>query len=312
MVSKAQKFRLGIFITIISVLMVVFLVAVAGTKIMEKRDVYYIRFQDSSVTGLQIGGSVKYRGIAIGRVDDISIDPENISDIIVAVSIKSGTPLKEDMKASLIPIGITGLVQIEIVGGTQEALAIKPGKFIKSGQSTFENISGKAEILANKFEVLLNNLNNITNTENTRRVDNIITNFDSILNENQNSISNTIGNIEDISENFKQITQDTKSLLAKLDAMMVTEKVDSIVTNTEKITSDLAESDIKQIMLDIHKLAVKADRTVSHIDATHLESRQDLLDTIESLKETIDYLNDFSRQISERPYLLFRSGSTRE
>ncbi|MEA2095976.1 MAG: MlaD family protein, partial [Candidatus Cloacimonadota bacterium] len=154
MVTKAQKLRLGIFITVISVLMIIFLIMVAGTKIMEKRDIYHIRYQDSSVTGLQIGGPVKYRGIGIGRVDDISIDPESITDIVVTVSIKSGTPIKGDMTASLIPIGITGLVQVEITGGTQEAEMLDSGSFILSGLSTLESISGKAEVLANKFEIL--------------------------------------------------------------------------------------------------------------------------------------------------------------
>jgi len=306
MVSKAQKFRLGIFITVISVLMVMFLVLVAGTKIMEKRDIYYIRYEDSSVTGLQIGGPVKYRGIGIGRVDDISIDPENISDIIVTASIKSETPIKSDMKASLIPIGITGLVQIEITGGTQESELLPSGSFIPSGLSTLESISGKAEILANKFEILLNNLNTITNEKNTNRVNNIIANVDTIINDNQSSITNTIKSFELITEEFEQISKNTRSILQKLDMVMDSGKLESIVTSSEKISSELAESNLKQILTDIHKLTVDANNAISHIDATHLESRRDLLDTIESLKETIDYLNDFSRQISEDPSLLIR------
>lgn len=307
MVTKAQKFRLGIFITVISVLMIMFLIMVAGTKIMEKRDIYYIRYENSSVTGLQIGGPVKYRGIGIGRVDDISIDSESITDIVVTVSIKSGTPIKGDMTASLIPIGITGLVQIEITGGTQEAEILESGSFILSGLSTLESISGKAEVLANKFEILLNNLNNITNEENTKRLQNIIANVDTIIDANQSSISNTVSSLEAISKDFEQIAENTKSLLERLDTIMKSGQVEKIVINTEKITSELANSDIKQLMADIHKLTIDANDAISHIDATHLESRQDLLDTIESLKETIDYLNDFSRQISEDPSLLIRS-----
>ncbi len=307
MVTKAQKFRLGIFITVISILMVMFLIMVAGTKIMEKRDIYYIRYKDSSVTGLQIGGPVKYRGIGIGRVDDISIDPENVADIIVTASVKSGTPIKDDMKASLIPIGITGLVQIEITGGTQEAELLESGSFINAGLSTLESISGKAEILANKFEILLNNLNNITNEENTKRLHNIIANVDTIIGVNQSSISNTASSLEAITSDFEQIAKNTKSLLEKLDAIMESGKVERIVTSTEKITSELADSDLKQLMTDIHKLTIDANDAISHIDATHLESRQDLLDSIEGMKETIDYLNDFSRQISEDPSLLIRS-----
>ena len=307
MVTKAQKFRLGIFITVISILMILFLIMVAGTKIMEKRDVYYIRYKDSSVTGLQIGGPVKYRGIGIGRVDDISFDPDNVADIIVTASIKSGTPIKEDMKASLIPIGITGLVQIEISGGTQEAEFLEAGSFIKAGLSTLESISGKAEVLANKFEILLNNLNEITNEENAKRLNNIITNVDTIINGNQSSISNTILSLEAIAQDFEHITENTKSVFERLDSIMVSGKVEKIVTSTEKITSELADSDLKQLIADIHKLTIDANYAISNINATHLEGRQDLLDTIESLKETIDYLNDFSRQISEDPSLLIRS-----
>ncbi len=304
MVTKAQKLRLGIFITVISVLMIMFLIMVAGTKIMQKRDIYHIRYKDSSVTGLQIGGPVKYRGIGIGRVDDISIDTESITDIIVTVSIKSGTPIKGDMTASLIPIGITGLVQVEITGGTQEAELLEEGSFINAGFSTFDSISGKAEIITNKIEILLNNLNNITNEENKKRLNNIIANIDTIISQNQYSISNTIVTLEVITKDFEQIAKDTRSLLKKLDNIMSSGKVEKIVANTEEITSKLANSDFKQLMADINKLTINANNAISHIDATHLESRQDLLDTIESLRETIDYLNDFSRQISEDPSLL--------
>ncbi len=309
MVTKAQKFRLGIFITVISVLMIMFLIMVAGTKIMQKRDIYYIRYKDTSVTGLQIGGPVKYRGIGIGRVDDISIDLENISDIIVTASIKSDTPIKGDMKASLIPIGITGLVQVEITGGSQEAELLESGSYINAGQSTFESISGKAEIIANKFEILLNNLNTITSEENAKRLNNIIANVDTIIDDNQSSIINTVASLEVITKDLEQIANSTRSLLERFDKIMESGQVEKIVTSTEKITSDLADSDLKQIIIDIHKLTVDANNAISHIDATHLESRQDLLDTIESLKETIDYLNDFSRQISEDPSVLIRLGN---
>lgn len=306
MVTKAQKFRLGIFITVISVLMVMFLVLVAGSKIMEKRDIYYIRYEDSSVTGLQVGGPVKYRGIGIGRVDDISIDTENISNIIVTASVKSGTPIKSDMKASLIPIGITGLVQIEITGGSQQSELLQSGSYIKAGLSTIESISGKAEVLTNKFSILLNNLNKITNEENTNRINNILANVDTIIHDNQSSISNTMVSLEAISEDFEQIAENTRSILLKLDMVMDSGKLENIVNSSEMITNELAEADLKQILKDIHNLTVDANSAISHIDATHLESRQDLLDTIESLKETIDYLNDFSRQISEDPSLLIR------
>jgi len=50
-VSKAQQFRLGIFITVATTLMVVFLIMIAGNRLMEKRDIYYVNYLDVSVNG---------------------------------------------------------------------------------------------------------------------------------------------------------------------------------------------------------------------------------------------------------------------
>ena len=300
MVSSAQKFRLGIFIVVFSVLMIIFLVLVAGRKIMEKRDTYYIRYEDTSVSGLQIGGPVKYRGIGIGRVDDIFIDAEDVTNIIVTVSIKAGTPVKEDMRASLIPIGITGLLQVEITGGSKEASFLKIKSFIPAGVSTFESISGKAEIITKKMEILLHNIGEITNKENQRKLNNILSNVDSIISKNQQPVSDIVSNLDRVTVELDEITKE-------LNAILQTGKIQKAISNAERISSDIAEADIRTLLNDLNKTIKKMNVTLAHIDATHLESRQDILDTVEALKETMEYLNDFSRQISDDPSLLLRT-----
>ena len=130
MVSRAQKFRLGIFLVVISILMIIFLVLVAGNKIMEKRDTYYIKYQDLTVSGLQIGGPVRYHGIAIGRVDEINIDAEDVTSVIVVVSVKAGTPLKKDVSAALTPIGITGLLPGSAIKREMASNVISSGNLI--------------------------------------------------------------------------------------------------------------------------------------------------------------------------------------
>ncbi len=300
MVSKAQKLRLGIFIVVISVVLIIFLVLVAGSKIMEKRDIYFIRYENTSVSGLQIGGPVKYRGIGIGRVDNIDIDPEDVTNIIVIVSVKAGTPVKEDMRASLIPIGITGLLQVEITGGSKEASFLEKKSFIPAGVSTFDSISGKAEILTKKMEILLSNLGKITNEENQLKLKNILSNVDSIINKNQQQASDIVSNLDRSTAELAEITKELKAILQ-------TGKVQNVISNAERISGDIAEADIGTLLDDLDKTIKKTDVTLAHIDATHMESRQDIIDTIEILKETLEYLNEFSRQISEDPSLLLRA-----
>ncbi|MCK4653997.1 MAG: MCE family protein [Candidatus Cloacimonetes bacterium] len=307
MVSKAQKLRLGIFILVVSVLMIVFLVLVAGSKIMEKRDTYYIKYENTSVSGLQVGGPVKYRGIGIGRVDDITIDKDDVTNIIVVVSVKSGTPVKEDMRASLIPIGITGLLQVEITGGSIEAEFLKPKSYINAGVSTFDSISGKAEILTQKMELLLNNLAEITNEENREKIKSILSNVDTIIEENKKTVTTIVSNLDSISGDLVKISRDTKEAVDKLNSILQSGKVEDIIESTERISSDIAQTDIAQLLSDFNDTIKQLDVTLSRIDATHLKSRQDILDIIEGLKETIDYLNEFARQLSEDPSLLIRS-----
>jgi len=307
MVSKAQKFRLGIFIAFSSVLLIVFLVVVAGNKLLEKRDVYYIHYEDTSVIGLQVGGQVKYHGISVGRVDDIRIDKEDIKMVVVTISVKEGTPLKEDVLATLAPVGITGLKQIELSGGTNEAKLLMPKSNILPGESVLDSITGKAEIIAEKLEIVLNNIAELTNQENQEKFANIISNVDILIEANRDPITNVITNLDSTTYYLAEFTESANESMKRFNALIQSEEIDNILVNAEKVTSDIAKADLAQLINDLNKAIVQANDAFLHIDLTILKSRQDILQTLEMLKETIDYLNDFSRQISENPSILLRT-----
>lgn len=304
MVSKAQKFRLGIFISVTSLLLLGFFLLVAGNKLMKKWDIYHIKYHDVSINGLQVGGSVKYHGISIGRVDDISIDEKDIRNVIVSISVKSGTPIKEDVKAVLIPVGITGLMQIELQGGTNEKALLKHGSYITPGSSTFQNITGKAEVITEKIEVLLNNLNKLTDEQNQKKFDNIVSNADNIIDSNKNKIDKIVSETDSLITTAKIILYGLNETVTKINNIADSKELDDILKNTAKISEDVSQIDIKQLSADVEKTIEQTNRMVIHVDRTVVSNRQDIKNIVESLKETADYLNDFSRQISENPSLL--------
>ena len=307
MVSKTQKFRLGVFITFISIIMLIFIIMVTGNKLMKKRDHYQIIYKDISVSGLQVGGSVKYHGINIGRIDDITIDQEDIRNVIVKISIRAGTPVKEDVIASLIPVGITGLLQVELSGGTNEAELLEPGSNIRPGTSIFESISGKAEIITEKLEQVLDNLTKITDRNNQEKISGILTSVDSILSVNRGPFNNIMISMDSIVVNLAQLTKESSQAVEKLNRIIQSEQFANIMDNSEKVSRDLASADITKLITDLNKAINKVSDTFAHIDQTHLKTRQDIIQTIETLRETIDYLNEFSRQISEEPSILIRT-----
>ena len=57
---------------------------------------------------------VKFRGVDVGTVKSIRIDPDNSRLVLVEVRLRKETPVKTDTRASLVMKGITGVVFIEL------------------------------------------------------------------------------------------------------------------------------------------------------------------------------------------------------
>jgi len=106
------------------------------------RKVYdrYYAYLGESVSGLNVNSPVKYRGVVVGRVKEIILNPDNTEEVRLTFDIARGTPVKEDTLAVLDTQGLTGLAIVNLTGGskTSPPLEAAPGQeypVIKSGPS---------------------------------------------------------------------------------------------------------------------------------------------------------------------------------
>ena len=115
METDKHYFFEGLFIIAFCVAAAIVAVWLGGTG---RRDdvTYRIHFPDS-VTGLTAGDSVKFRGIDVGTVKSMVLDPADPRLVLVDVRLRKDTPVKTDTRASLTMKGITGVVFIELNGG---------------------------------------------------------------------------------------------------------------------------------------------------------------------------------------------------
>src|SRR6056297_2092454 len=172
--NRSQKIRLGVFLFVSLALLLAVIGYFTAREFFEKEDVYYVSYEGVSVSGLEVGSPVKYMGIKVGTIKDINIDPENVNKVIVELALKPDTPIKEDATAEITSMGITGLKAIEISGGTNEAESLEPGSYIQAGSSMTQEITGKAEIIAQKAEKVLNNLQLFTQPDNLNKITDMV------------------------------------------------------------------------------------------------------------------------------------------
>lgn len=155
MENDKHYFYEGLFILIFAVAAAFFSVWLASTG--RHDDVLYrIHFPDS-VSGLAVGDAVKFRGVDVGTVESMIIDPDNARLVLVEVKLRKETPVKTDTRAVLTLKGITGVVFIDLNGGdpaAQPLLAVTPlGKVpeIPSEKSSLQAMLDELPTLVKKF-----------------------------------------------------------------------------------------------------------------------------------------------------------------
>ena len=124
METRANYLLVGSFVLALTVGLIGFVIWLAKVQFDTQFSRYDIFFE-SSVTGLQVGGQVKYRGITVGEVTSISIDPTDVTRVLVTIEIEAGTPVRDDTVATLNLLSLTsGALFVQLAGGSNEAPAL--------------------------------------------------------------------------------------------------------------------------------------------------------------------------------------------
>jgi ABC-type transporter Mla subunit MlaD len=225
-VTRAQKVRLGVFVFVSLVLLGAMTVVLVGSRLTEKEDTYFARFAET-VSGLEAGAPVKYQGVRIGSVTGIEIDRDDITRVLVTLRLKKDTPVKTDSIVVLNTMGITGLRFIELTGGTNESDLLKPGSLIESGASLLNRLTGKADIISEKVELLVNNLIAMTGARQREDFDAIVAHLretmegaSKLVRDNQGTVDKAAKDLAAAADNLRQVSERLGSTLDTLDLRM--------------------------------------------------------------------------------------------
>lgn len=173
MESKINYTLVGLFIVLLSAGTLGFAYWLSNEGSKQDYDHYHVYISES-VAGLSTDAAVKFRGVNVGTVEHIGINPRNSEQVELLLKVKKGTPIKEDTRAKLQSFGITGITFIELIGSSKNSplLREKAGQIavIPSAPSTYAQIDESLRILAQKSNMALDKFEQLLSEENLANV----------------------------------------------------------------------------------------------------------------------------------------------
>ena len=278
--TKINFFKIGLFVIalVTSLLILIFWLGKFGFE-KKKFDEYQIYFKES-ISGLNIGSSIKYKGFEVGNVNEIKLNPLNSEEIQLNIVIKKGTPIKEDNYAILGNLGITGLKYIELKGGSNDSKLLQKDengfRIISSKTSDLTTLVDSTTDLTNELTLVLAQMKKLLADENIKTIS-------EILGKTQNSMSNVEQFSSYLVNNEKKIDEllNNISILAK-NGNKSFESINDSANSFKELSSEIL-LEIRKGSFDIKDMSKesfdKLNNVLNSLDSTLLQT-QTLIDNL--------------------------------
>lgn len=296
MYSRINYTMVGVFVLLFTLLALGFGFWLAKYGFEEKYDYYYLYFTEP-VDGLTLDSSVKLKGVDVGKVSSIEVDPDNVERIRVEIRLKEGTPIVEGMYALLKLQGITGLSYVQIEGGKRGAprLTAAEGKIpvIPTRESLIHQLSKDAPALLDRLQSAANALDRIFSEHNQQQFTRILDNT-----------AEATAKATEVEDRFIALSNEFNQTLQHFDRQS-TELVDSV----QRITRTLDEK-LPTLMDDVDQAGRNVAQVARGIDRRLKRGEYDLRKMIRPIQIDIRELSYSYQELSEDLKALSRHPSS--
>jgi phospholipid/cholesterol/gamma-HCH transport system substrate-binding protein/paraquat-inducible protein B len=280
--SNPNYFRLGLFV-LAAVGALIALILVFGSGQIFQKTFEVETYIKRSVTGLDKGASVRFRGVKVGQVISVGLTGEiyekNIplterKEYVIVRMLINGDPkqllgdvnnlVAANLRARVKTMGITGVNYIEFDFNTEDHDHPDLSYSWKPEYPVIPSLPSPADEIFTGLQKVISNLGALNLTDTQKRFDQLVSNLNSILSGNGK------GN-----QGITQSVQELNTLLAKLNGVTSNAEL-------ELLTQELVASSVVLRQM--------------------LSSAQgDTATTIENLKQASEQLNDLMRIASRSP-----------
>jgi len=206
METKVNLTVVGLFVLVLGAAGIAAVLWLGSGRLSQRQYGTYLAYFTESVSGLNLHAPVRFRGVAVGSVREISLDPSNPERVRLVLEVEQGTPVKEDSVAILGVQGLTGLAYVELSGGTRNSPELRarpdePHPVIRTGPSLMRRLDTAGT-------TLLANLD-----ESTRRVSDLLDQ------ETRATLRATVADLHQVTRAFARRSADLEVMVASTAAL---------------------------------------------------------------------------------------------
>lgn len=281
METRANYVMVGSFVLFVLTGIFVAILWLGNAQFNRQYDYYDVYFS-GSVTGLGVGAAVNYNGVAIGRVADIELDPQNPEQVLVTLEVNAKVPIKSDAVASLEIPGITGVAYVEISGGSREAppLQTLDGQrypVIASRPSQLQSVVESAPEVMNRLIIVADRLADLLDERNRAAIADSLQNIRQITAAGAHDMAKLDTLLDDSDATMKELKKTATAADAVIgDATTTVRQIgttgkdaDSLIQDMRPGLRDFSQSGLnqtQQLITDLRVLVANLTRVVTELE----------------------------------------------
>lgn len=264
----------------------------------------YIIYFNESVLGLNLDAPVKYKGIKVGKVIRLRINPKNTEQVEVTVSMLKTTPVKEDTVAKLTAQGITGLSYINLTEGSNNAPPLKAKKgekypVINAAPSFFANVEQSLDSVSELLLLTLDRTNELLSEKNQQQFSKflhesamVMSKIDTILDKK------TIAHLQESAKNMEHITAQIDKSIPNMNKLVA-----HSIAWEKKINDSF--SSIKQTYLEMghimNDMAKSFSDVQNNVEDITVQSVPLINSTVTQMQQTLIHLDELLEHYDRSP-----------
>jgi len=238
------------------------------------------------VTGLSPEAIVKFRGVDIGKVMEISLDPTSQTTILIDIAVAQNLKLSSQAYAQLRRQGLTGLAYLDLNDESKNTPNLPAGGNIPLRPTLVDDLMSKGPELISQSELLLQSSSQLASSVDyllanidIDRLNNIIANFEKVSEKAIpaiNSVTEMLKNANQMvsKENQVQLTKTLESVQQTFEATkplinelsLTNKKFERTAAQFEMSTNQLTNILIAETLPQIHAVTQNMNQSFVHFN----------------------------------------------